>query len=66
MTENQRMLLREAQWALENVPCGGIGASGPSLGELQVAAENGKAFGGDATFHQAQLAWWLIEHALKP
>ena len=64
MTDRQMMLLRDAQWALENLPCGGLGVDGPSLDELTDAAMKGHPYAGEGSFHQGQTAWRLIEQAL--
>lgn len=63
MTEKQTTLLREAQLALENMPMGGVGIDGACQIDLDVAtARGGVCF--DASYHQAQQAWLLIERAI--
>ena len=64
MTDSQRMLLRDAQGALEDLPVGGVGVEGPSQFELDIAASRGQVYYDDASYHQAQQAWLFIERAL--
>lgn len=57
-------LIRAAMYALEDMPCGGVGDAGPTLAEIGEAEGRGDAFGGDAGYHQAQKAWRLLQEAL--
>ena len=56
-----RLAIPVVREALKNMPCGGIGEGGPTLEELNAVAEAGHAFDDDAMYHQAQLAWRLLE-----
>ena len=56
-----RLAIPVVREALKNIPCGGIGEGGPTLEELNAVAEAGYAFDDDAMYHQAQLAWRLLE-----
>lgn len=56
--------LTEAMRDLENMPCGGIGSNGPGRDELDAAAKDGKVYGGDSTYHQAQSAWLWCREAM--
>jgi len=56
-----RLAIPVVREALKNIPCGGIGEGGPTLEELNEVADAGRAFDDDAIYHQAQLAWHLLE-----
>jgi hypothetical protein len=58
-------LIREAMQILTGEPCGGIGADGATLKELNDVAVQGHNFADDAGYHTAQLAWRTLEKALE-
>ena len=60
-----RTRVEEAMVALENMPQGGIGDDGPTLAELGEAEKKGHVFGEDASYHQAQKAWRLLQKAVR-
>lgn len=55
--------LKAAQEAMENLPMGGIGRDGATQAEIDEAEESGHAIEGDASHHQGQKAWLIIERA---
>jgi len=56
-------LLREAQEAMENLPMGGIGRDGATQAEIDAAEESGHALEDDASYHQGQKTWLILERA---
>jgi hypothetical protein len=58
-------ILREIQEISENLPCGGIGAEGPTQEELDAANEEGHPVEDDAVYHAGQQIWLLAERASK-
>jgi len=65
MNKTEILLVREAMEELTNMPCGAIGAVGPTLYELDDYAEkHGQPIENDAMYHCTQRAWRLLERVL--
>ena len=56
---------REAMHCLENISCGGVGAGGHTLAELNAIGEAENVAEDNADYHTAQTAWRILETALK-
>ena len=66
MEEEARILVQEAMAVLENNCTGAVGATGPSLTELDKhVAETGNCWESDAIYDTDQRAWRLLEKALN-
>lgn len=51
---------------VEQMPMGSIGEDGPTRAELDDCIEKtGQPWEGDAAYHAAQLAWRILEDALR-
>ena len=58
-------LIEQAMDELQNMPCGGIGADGPTLDEIDAhVEETEECIDNDAFLHTAQRTWRLLERAL--
>lgn len=55
--------IETAMYYLENMPCGGVGEDGPTLGDLEKNML--KYSHHNAEWYTAQLAWRYLEKALK-
>ena len=56
------MTIQHISEVLEQLSCGGIGAEGPTLEELDEFVEtNQKPYGDDQDYHTVQYAWRLLE-----
>jgi len=58
-----RHLIEEAMKSLAQMPIGGIGKDGVTLEDIDETEKKGKVIIDDATYHQSQKAWRLLEKA---
>lgn len=65
MNNELRFLIQSTQALCESMPCGGIGAKGPTQEELDEAIEQGAPITGDDTFHRGQQIWLNLDRMLQ-
>ena len=65
MTSKERELVSRAMDVLQIATCGGIGAEGMTLSELDACHEVGKMAEDDAMLDTCQHAWRILELAMK-
>ena len=57
--------IKAAMEVLCDMPCGGIGGDGWTMEEIDAVEQTGHPAENDATYHQAQKAWLLLDRALS-
>ena len=65
MTSKERELIARAMDVLHSATCGGIGADGMTLAELEACWADGKTAEDDAMFDTCQHAWRILEMAAQ-
>jgi hypothetical protein len=57
--------IEAAMKVLVDASCGGVGAEGPTLSEMEEIWDSGNPAGGDAYYDTCQHAYRLLEQALE-